>query len=175
MDLSEFHRFLACRSSVRQYQDREVPEDLLDEIIAATKNAPSAGNLEAWDVVVVREPGMREAVADAAFKQQHIIDAPVVLVVCGNFVRSMSRYEERGILYALEDGTIAATYMMLAAHAAGLSTCWNGAFDEEELREALALPAHLRPLTLLTLGYAAETPIPPARMDTREHIHHEEW
>lgn len=175
MDLSEFHRFLACRASVRQYQNREVPEELITDILAVTKTAPSAGNLEAWDVIVVRDPGMRELLSDASFKQQHIVQAPVILVICANFIRSMSRYEDRGILYALEDGSIVATYIMLAAHSAGLSTCWTGAFDDEEIRETLGLPTHLRPLTLLAMGYAAESPSSPGRMDTREHIHHEEW
>ncbi len=175
MNLSEFDRFLSGRVSVRQYDDREVSDELVHEIIRTTRSAPSAGNLESWDVVIVTEEGQRELLSDAALNQQHVRDAPVTLVICANYVRSMSRYQERGILYALEDASIAATYLMLAAHAAGLGSCWTGAFDDETVREILGLPPHIRPVALLTVGYPKEAPRGPERMTTGEHLHYEYW
>jgi nitroreductase len=175
MNLSELGQFFSCRASVRRYQDRNVPEEILEQILTLASRAPTAGNLEAWDVVIVRDPSVREVLSDAALHQEHVAQAPVLLVIGANYVRSMARYKERGILYALEDATIAATYMMLGAHAAGLSTCWTGAFDDEMVRDILALPAHIRPVTILTLGYGAEATISPARMDIHEHIHQDEW
>jgi nitroreductase len=175
MDISELSRFLASRASVRQYQDREVDPALIDQVIALAKAAPTAGNVESWDVVVVTDPSIRESLADAALGQEHVSKAPVVLVVCANYVRSMAKYSDRGILYALEDATIVATYLMLGAHAAGISSCWTGAFDDEMTRDILGLPAHIRPVTLLTLGYRAEAAISPARRDVNEHIHRDGW
>ncbi len=64
----------------------------------------------------------------------------------------MSRYGERGILYGLEDATIACTYMMLAAQAQKLQSCWTGAFNDDEVREILDLPPHIRPVSLLVVG-----------------------
>ena len=90
--------------------------------------------------MVVTDEGTRELLADAAFNQEHVKNAPLIFVVCANYVRSMSRYGERGILYAMEDATIAGTYLMLACHAAGLGSCWTGAFDDEMIREILDLP-----------------------------------
>lgn len=175
MNLSEFERFLAGRRSVRFYQSIPVEKELIEEIIGVTRSAPSAGNLEAWDVVVVTDEGTRELLADAAFSQEHVKNAPLIFVVCANYIRSMSRYGERGILYAMEDATIAGTYLMLACYAAGLGSCWTGAFDDEMIREILDLPGHARPVSLLTAGYPQEITPSPNRIETNEHIHTGYW
>jgi nitroreductase len=175
MDSSDFSGFLASRSSVRQYDDTPVNEEDLQYILNCAKTAPSAGNLEAWDVVVVQDEETKMLLAEAAFAQEHIERGPVIFVVCSNYVRSMARYGERGILYGLEDATIACTYMMLAAHARNLQSCWTGAFDDNEVREILALPQHIRPISLLAVGKGLSPAPHPSRMDIGEHVHHETW
>jgi nitroreductase len=126
-------------------------------------------------VIIVTDGDTRTALAEAALGQAHIGLAPAVFVVCANYVRSMSRYRDRGILYGLEDATIACTYMMLAAHARHLQSCWTGAFDDEEVREVLSLPQHIRPVSLLAVGRGH----PPAhftgRMAEGEHTHLNTW
>ncbi|HWQ68085.1 MAG TPA: nitroreductase family protein [Methanospirillum sp.] len=175
MNITDLGYLLSTRRSVRRYQNRDISCDLLDQILQISRYAPSAGNLESWDVVVVTDLSVRESLSDAALKQEHVTTAPVVLVICANYVRSMSRYNERGILYALEEASIVATYLMLAAHAAGLASCWTGAFDDEMVRDTLGLPPHLRPVTLLTLGYAAEAAISPKRAEVGSHFHSDVW
>ena len=175
MNSSDFLGFLSGRSSVREYEETPLTDDETNYILSCSSTAPSAGNLEAWDVVVVTDEETRLALAEAAFGQQHVGEAPALFVVCANYVRSMSQYGERGILYAVEDATIACTYMMLGAHARGLHSCWTGAFDEDEVREVLDLPSHVRPLAILAAGHGH----PPAhlveRMDTGEHVHRDVW
>jgi nitroreductase len=175
MDSSDFHSFLAGRSSVRDYDSEPVTGEDTEYLLKCASTAPSAGNLEAWDVIVVTDEETRAALAEAAFGQTHIEQAPLILVVCSNYVRSMSRYGERGILYALEDATIACTYMMLAAHARGLQTCWTGAFDDEAVREVMDLPQHLRPVSLLAVGKGHPPVHSPERMATGEHVHRDTW
>ena len=175
MDTSEFFSFLATRRTVRHYIERDIPDDVLSHVLATTRTIPSAGALESWDAVIVRDGGMKEALYDASFSQEHILSAPVIIIVCANYIRAMSRFAEEGIMYAIEEATIAATYMMLAAHAAGISSCWTGGFDSMEVRETLLLPEHLRPVVLLTLGYASSIPSACERMDTSEHFHKEYW
>jgi nitroreductase len=152
-----------------------VPNEDIEYILKCASTAPSAGNLEAWDVIIVTEEDTRLALAEAAFGQVHLEQAPVILAVCSNYVRSMSRYGERGILYALEDATIACTYMMLAAQARGLHTCWTGAFDDNAVREVLDLPQHLRPVALLAVGKGHPPAQSPERMAVGEHVHNETW
>ncbi|MDD1676105.1 MAG: nitroreductase family protein, partial [Methanomicrobiales archaeon] len=124
---------------------------------------------------VVTDAEVREELANAALEQQHIARAPVVLVVCANYVRAMSRYGERGILYAVQDATIACTYMMLAAHAQHLSSCWTGAFDETSAKEILGLPPHIRPIALLPIGRGRLPAEKTGRIPLAEHVHYDSW
>jgi nitroreductase len=175
MESSEFFGFLTYRSSVRDFKDESLTDEEATYILNCASTAPSAGNLEAWDVVVVTDEDARLALAEAAYDQEHIGRASTVFVTCANYVRSMSRYGERGILYAVQDATIACTYMMLAAHARGLHTCWTGAFDEEAVREILDLPQHIRPIAMLATGRGRQPAALTERMAIGEHVHHETW
>jgi nitroreductase len=175
MDSSDFFGFCSSRSSVREYDVEPLTEEDVSYILKCAGTAPSAGNLEAWDVIVVTDEATRGALAEAAFSQEHVERAPVIFVVCSNYVRSMSRYGERGILYGLEDATIASTYMMLAAHAKNLQSCWTGAFNDNEVREILDLPQHIRPVSLLAVGKGHAPAQHTDRMGIGEHVHRETW
>jgi nitroreductase len=175
MDSSEFVGFLSHRSSVRIFGEEQLTDEETAYILECASTAPSAGNLEAWDVIVVTEEDTRTALAEAAYDQEHIEKASTVFVVCANYVRSMSRYGERGILYAVQDATIACTYMMLAAHARKLHTCWTGAFDEDAVREILDLPPHVRPVAMLATGAGHPPVTKTERMPVGEHVHREMW
>ncbi|MDD1700740.1 MAG: nitroreductase family protein [Methanoregula sp.] len=175
MESSDFLEFLKSRSSVRIYNGDSLTGDEIEYILNCAGTAPSAGNLESWDVIVVRDPEIRAALAHAAFDQDHVELAGTIFVVCANYVRSMSRYGERGILYGLEDATIACTYMMLAAHAKNLHSCWTGAFDDDEVRGILDLPQHIRPVALLVVGRGYPSTVITTRMDAGEHVHQDIW
>lgn len=175
MNSSEFYEFISKRSSVREFTSAGVSDEEIEFIIKCASTAPSAGNREAWDVVIVTDEGIKEDLSDAAFGQEHLTSAPVILAVCANYVRSMSQYGERGILYGMEDASIACTYMMLAAHSAGLHSCWTGAFDDETVCEILDLPQHARPVALLAVGRGRMPHQKTGRMPVLEHIHNETW
>ncbi|MBP2132968.1 nitroreductase [Methanomicrobium sp. W14] len=175
MNSSDFYDFIETRSSVRDFSSDPVSDEDLNYIIKCAGKSPSAGNRESWDVVIVTDESIKEDLSDAAFGQEHIIQAPVVLAVCANYVRSMSQYGERGILYAVEDASIAATYMMLAAHSLRLQTCWTGAFDDDEISEILGLLKHARPVTLLAIGHGTLPEYRAERMPISEHVHEETW
>jgi nitroreductase len=175
MDSPEFYQFLTSRSSVRQYSGEPVSDDEIAYLLDCASTAPSAGNLEAWDVVLVRDPGRKEGLSDAALGQTQVRDAALVFVLCANYVRSMSRYGERGILYAVQDATIACTYLMLAAHALRLCACWVGAFDEDDVKGVIGLPAHIRPVAILCVGKGSFPVELTERMPVSEHYHNETW
>ncbi|MDH7594336.1 MAG: nitroreductase family protein [Methanomicrobiales archaeon] len=175
MDSSEFFSFIAGRSSVRDYPPQELDSGVLEFLLGCASTAPSAGNLEAWDAVAVQDRSIRLKLSDAALHQAHIAEAPLVLVVCANYPRSMSRYGERGRLYAIQDATIACTYMMLAAHALGLHTCWTGAFDEERVRGILGIPPEIGAVAMLPVGRGRQEPYRTGRMPVDRHLHMDRW
>lgn len=166
MDLFEA---IQRRRSVRAYEPRAVEADKLRRILTCALAAPSAGNLQAYAVVVVTDPDTRRALARAALDQEFIAQAPVVLVFFQDPARSAARYGRRGAeLYSLQDATIACSYAQLAATALGLASCWVGAFDEQAVRRLAKAPRDLRPAALLTVGYPAEAPGPIGRRPLRE-------
>ncbi len=155
----DFPKLVQQRHSVRAFQSHEVEREKLEAILQAARRAPSAGNLQAYRVVVVRSPRLRRMLARAALDQDFVAQAPVVLVFLADPRTSAVKYGRRGeTLYAVQDATIACAYAQLAACAEGLGSCWVGAFREEEVRAALGLGQDLRPVSLLPVGYAAERP-----------------
>ncbi len=147
------------RSSVRRFQPKTVPRDLLIQIIEAARWAPSAGNLQPWHFFVVTTADRRQCLAQAALNQDFIVAAPVCVVVCAQPERSAKHYRERGrTLYCLQDTAAATQNILLAATAAGLGSCWVGAFDENRVAVCLGLPPGMVPVALVPLGYPEQEP-----------------
>jgi nitroreductase len=160
-----------ARHSVREFAPREVEPGELEQILMAASRAPSAGNLQAYQIVLVRAPGRRQALARAAHGQAFVANAPVVLVFCADPARSAGRYGRRGAeLFAVQDATIAAAYAQLAAAALGLGSTWVGAFDEAA---AAVVVGGLRPVCILPVGHPAERPEPTSRRDLADLVHDE--
>jgi len=153
----DFWEVIERRYSLRDFDpSRDVAPEDVERLLRAAIRAPSAGNLQPWFFVVVREEKKKEALARAALDQRFIARAPVVVVVCADPGRSAMRYGGRGMnLYCLQDTAAATENLLLAAVALGLGGCWVGAFNEEEAARALDLPSHLRPVAIVPLGYPA--------------------
>ncbi|MGC8993625.1 MAG: nitroreductase family protein [Candidatus Aenigmatarchaeota archaeon] len=150
---------IAKRRSIREYQDKDVDDKLIGVMLWAACQAPSAGNLQEWRFIVVRDQKKKELLYNAALKQEHVRKAPVLIVVAADLETQSLRYGKRGeLVYALEDCAAAIENMLLAATALGLGTCWVGAFDEEDVKNILQLPDFLRPIAIITVGYPAEEP-----------------
>lgn len=164
------------RRSVRSFADTPVDEEELTEVLEAARRAPTAGNLQAWSVVVVTEPGTREELARACLGQEHVADAPLVLVFLADEERSAAKYGERGrSLYAVQDATIAATHALLAATAKGLGTCWVGAFRGDEVRRVIGAPEGHPPVAVIPTGHPEEELVRTSRRPLSEFVHREEW
>jgi len=168
----EYFDVVRARHSTRRYSSAVLEEEKLRSILDAVNRAPSAGNLQAYEIFLARERRHRRALADASLSQSFIAEAPVVLVFCAHPARAEREYGERGrSLYALQDATIACTFAMLAATALGLATVWIGAFDEEKVRKAIGAPKGVQPAALLPVGYAAEKPIQTPRRPLGDLVH----
>ena len=153
MDLFEV---IKRRRSVRAFAPEAVEAEKVAQVLAAANAAPSAGNLQGYEIFRVTHEKERVALARAALDQFFVAQAPVVLVFCANQARSAAKYRERGArLYAIQDATIACAFAMLAATALGLGTVWVGAFDTAAVQRVLGCP-DLLPVAILPVGYPAE-------------------
>ena len=161
------------RKSVRSFQNQEVAEEVLDRILAAARLAPSAKNLQEWRFVAVRDPETRRQLSVAARGQTFVASAPVVLACCAetdNHVMTCGQ-----LCYPI-DVAIAVDHITLCAAAEGLGTCWIGAFFEDRVKEILGIPAPVRVVALLPIGYPADpSPVEKPRLELDEIVMHERW
>ena len=163
------------RRSIRDYTEQPVADELIWQIIEAGTWAPTSGNMQAWEFVIVKDPEARRklvATTDAGIvsragvtTQTWIQDAPVVIVVCYDVKRMTARYGVKGReMLTLLDCMGCVQNMLLAATHLGLGTCCIVGFFPDKLKAALPIPKELTPMLLVTLGYPKYQPAPPYRL-----------
>ena len=166
----EIERIIRARRSIRAFDPgEEIPAEVVDRLLSAAVWAPSAGNVQPWRFMVIRDPSVRRELADAAFGQSFVAAAPVVIVVAAALAEAYDVYRDRGRdLYAIQDTAAAIQNLLLVSHALGYGSCWVGAFDERAVADRLDLGDDLRPVALIPVGVPRESPEPPRRRPLRE-------
>jgi nitroreductase len=168
----DFFDTIEARHSIRSYSNRPIESEKIQKILEYTCKAPSAGNLQGFEIFIVTSESQRILLVDCAYSQEFIRQAPYVLIICVDPGRSAAKYKERGrVLYCIQDATIACTYAMLSATALGLSTVWVGAFDEEAIRKVLGIPGTLRSIIMLPIGYSRKPHRITSRRPIKEIVH----
>jgi nitroreductase len=172
----DFFETVSERRSVRAFKSDPIGPDLIEQILKAANQAPSAGNVQAYEIVLVTLGPIKDALCRAALYQDFLIEAPVVLAFVTNPRRSATQYGRRGeALYSLQDATIACAYAQLAATALGLATVWVGAYNDRAIRDILGLPPDSQPAALLAVGYPAESPPPTQRRSLKDLVRKETY
>jgi nitroreductase len=165
---------IRSRRSVRAFKNKNVSSEDVAMLIDSAHWAPSAGNIQPWEFVIIRKKDVKKQLADAALSQSFIAKAPVLVVVCANENRSSQGYGVRGkTLYCIQDTAAAIQNIHLAAFSLGLGTCWVGAFSEEEVAKVLKLPHGIRPVAIVPVGYALGPPERPERKPVNGFVHDE--
>jgi nitroreductase len=154
----EFQDVVRNRHSVRDFQEKKVDVKIIKRIIDAAMSAPSAGNLQAYKIHIVRSKESRESIAIGS-DQHNLAKVPVILVFCADILKSEAKYHERGAeLYSFQDATIACAYAQLAAANEGLSTVWVGGFEPLEIARIVGAVEYEVPCAMLAIGYPNAKP-----------------
>ncbi len=151
---------ISQRSSVRAYKATDIGEDKIKRILEAVRLSPSASNRQEWKFIVVKNKETRKKLANAAFGQSFIGEAPVVIVACGTESKSIMACGQPAHTV---DVSIACAFMILQAYEMGLGTCWIGAFKEEDVKKILKIPEHVRVVAMIPLGYPNQPPSEKSR------------
>ncbi len=163
---------IRTRRSIRRYTHDPVPDAVVAEILRAAMSAPSAGNQQPWQFVIVTDRGLREQIPTFHPYAQMVREAPVAILVCGD----LRRESFEG--YWVQDCSAAAQNILLAAHAQGLGAVWVGVYPKQErvkrFQALLELPPQVIPLALIPLGVPAER-VPPADRFDPSRIHYDRW
>jgi nitroreductase len=158
------------RRSIRKFQKKKIPEEIIDKLIEAIIWAPSAGNLQSRKFYFVFDQKIKEELTKSSFGQSFIAQAPLVIVGCTNEKKS-NRYGEKGRnLLSVCDIALSVQNLMLLAKEKGLGTCWVGGFNDKEISKILNLPNNSKPIVILPVGYPAEKPSPPPRISKEDAI-----
>lgn len=149
------------RYSVRKYENKEIPQEILSQILEAGRQAPSAANRQPIRFVVVKDGEIAKNFSNALFNR-FVKDAPMIIVGCAD-VKSLLTGK-----WAVIDTTIALQNMVIAAWSLGVGSCWIGAFDEEKIKTLLKIPGDWKVVALVTFGYPAEEPKPKKKKAVEE-------
>jgi nitroreductase len=169
------------RRSIRKYQDKEISEDLLNQILESVRWSPSWANTQCWEVVVVKDPATKEKLSETLVKNpatKAIVQAPVVLVLCGK-LKSSGYYNDKvttkfGDWFMFDLG-IAAQNICLTAYGLGLGTVIVGLFDHNKAGEILGVPEGHELVAMIPLGYPAKDPEAPKRREISEFTHYDRF
>ena len=158
------------RRSIRNFDDREVPPELLIEIIESARWAPSATNRQPCRYIVVIDQSIRLKIARYArlafVVQKHVKNAPAIIVVC---------IPTRKTRWAQFDAGAAIQNILLRSFEIGLGTCWIGAFNQESIAKILSIPDEYRAIALVVVGYASQVPSSPGRLSLGEIAYQNKW
>lgn len=160
------------RYSVRSYKSEPVEQEKLDRILEAARLAPTAVNIQPFQLVVIHTADI-EAELLRIYRKKWFVQAPIVICACGIAGKSWVRKDGKN--YNDVDVAIVMDHLILAATAEGLGTCWIGAFDPAAAKEVLRLPEGVEPIAFTPLGYAADSPPRKKRKGLAELVRYEKW
>lgn len=164
MDLFEI---LQKRYSCRSYIDKDIDDKILHKIINYASFSPTAGNLQPWNIIVIKNKEKRNSLSIASLNQTWMSQAPIHLVILGNLEYIKKFYKVKGELYCIQDCAAFTENILLLATELGLASCWVGAFDENMVKRELEIPDNFKVYAIITLGYTREkNPNTKKRYDT---------
>ncbi len=154
---------IKARRSIRQFTDKPIGEDALERLLDAARWAPTASNQQRWRFVVVTSPPIKELIRKFA---PGIFATPAAFVViCTEKAPDANPWAEATYL---ADCAIAAQNIMLAAYEMGIGSCVALSYAKVAVQEILDIPQGVEPLLIVTLGYPAESPASPPRLELKE-------
>ena len=160
------------RRSVRQYTSKVVPDALVTELLKAAMAAPSAGNEQPWQFIVIRDRAILDEVPKFHPYSAMVKHASVAVLVCGDL--TLEKYKG----FWVQDCSAATENLLLAATAKGLGAVWTAVYPMEDrvagMRKLLNLPEHIIPLSLVPIGYPASLPAAADRFNAAR-IRRDRW
>jgi nitroreductase len=170
--LMEILKEIRERRSIRRFESGRIEEDKLGRILEAGRLAPSAKNRQEWRFVVVKNESIREKIKNAAYGQEQIALAPLVIAMC---TTNIEYKMPNGQLSYPIDLAFAASFMMLQAEKENIGSCCITTFDEQAVREILTVPYAMRVVMLLALGYYDDKPEAPLRKSLKKIVSYNHW
>lgn len=160
------------RRSIRKYTHEEVSDDLIKRLLEAGMAAPSAGNQQPWQFVVIKNKDTLANLTETSPYSKMTKDAGVAILVCGDLGN------ERHPGFWVQDCSAATQNILIEAEELGLGAVWLGIYPIDGrmafLKKALRIPEKVFPFALIAIGHPAESKPPADRYD-ESRVHYEHW
>jgi nitroreductase len=179
----EIDKTIKGRRSIRRYQDGDIPDSVIKELLSLAIYAPSSMNGQPWCFIVVRSEKTKEHLVEIKnrycpvekqdYKADFLRKAPVVIIVCVDKEKSYER--------EIENGVLATANLMLGAYSRGLGSVYLSAYRtgepgiSQEVKQVLNIPQNVDPITIIPVGYPDEIPEPKRVSSLEEMIFYESF
>ena len=177
--MSDLMSIIKGRRSIRRFQEKQFPEELLQRILEGVRWSPSWNNTQCWEIIVIREAATKEKLRDSLTPRNPavvgITEAPVVLALCGK-LQSAGYYKGQattklGDWYMFDLG-IATQSLCLTAHSLGLGTVIVGSLEHDKVKAVLGVREGYELVALIPVGYPAKESAAPKRREISEFAHY---
>ena len=180
--MSDLMSTIRARRSIRRYQAQMIPDDHLQQILEAIRWSPSWANTQCWEVVVVKDPAVKEKLKGALSPTnpgfRSITEAPVVIALCGR-LRTSGYYKGEAATrlgdWFMFDLGLATQTLCLMAHHLGLGTVIVGMIDHDKTKQVLGIGEGYEAVALIPVGYPAKDSPAPKRREIKEFVHAEKF
>jgi len=178
--MSEFMEIIKGRRSIRRYQDQEIPEEDLNQVLEAIRWSPSWANTQCWEVIVIKDSAIKHKLQDILSSgnpsTKAVGEAPVVITLCGKLESAGYKKGQPTTKFGdwfMFDLGIATQSLCLAAHNLNLSTVIVGLFDHNKAKDILKLPEGYEAVAFVPIGYPAQEASAPPRKEIGEFVHYD--
>ena len=160
------------RQIIKQFSDTPVSEESLQNILEAGRRAPSAKNRQPWRFIVIDDPETRGKIQSAAFGQDHVGQAPIIIAGC---TTNVDYRMPNGLMSYPIDIAVSVSFMIIQSQAEGLGSCVVTTFDEQEIKEVLTVPYSMRVVMLLLIGHPEGSSLPAPRKPLARIVSWNHW
>ena len=178
--MSDLMEIIKGRRSIRRYQDQEIPEQDLNQVLEAIRWSPSWANTQCWEAIVIKDLSIKQKLQEALSTGNPAAkatgEAPVVIALCGKLERSGYKKGEATTKFGdwfMFDLGIATQSLCLAAHNLNLGTVIVGLFNHNKAGDILKVSKDYEVVALVPLGYPAQKGSAPPRREIDEFVHYD--
>ncbi len=178
--MTDLMEIIKGRRSIRKYEEKDIPDDVLNKILESVKWSPSWANTQCWEIVVIKDNPIKQKLQETMGLKnpatKAIVGAPVLLALCAQ-LNSSGFYNKKvttkfGDWFMFDLG-LAAQSLCLTAHDLGLGTVIVGLFDHDKAKKIINVPDGYELVSLIPMGYPAKISSAPKRKEIAEFVHND--
>ncbi|MDP6642061.1 MAG: nitroreductase family protein [Candidatus Nanoarchaeia archaeon] len=154
----ELREVILRRRTYTKYLEKKVNPKLVTDILNVAIHAPSSGNMQNWNIVLVDDDDKKKQIAQACLEQMWMLQAPMYIVILNKKPDMKRMFGVKANMFGVQNCAALAQNILLLATEEGLASCWVGSFDKDAVSRVVNAPPTQEPQIIITLGYSNDNP-----------------